>query len=320
MTYMLLIVGFALLIKGADFFVEGASKIARALHVSPLLIGLTIVAFGTSSPEGTVSIVAALEESAGVSIGNVIGSNIFNITLVVGLTAILNPLSVKRETIRKQIPFTLLASIAFLILISDIRLQSLGENLLTRSDGLIFLLFFAIFLYYLFEVARTSKDEVNDQSEDSKTNSWVKNIALTIGGLAAIIFGGELVVSNATDIAISFGMSETMVGLTIVAVGTSLPELITSVTAAVKKESEIAVGNIVGSNIFNILLVLGSASVISPLAVDSQVFADSLLMILLTGLLLIFSRTSYRVGKTEGMILVAAYVLYMAYVIMRNLM
>jgi len=317
-TYVLLIIGFALLIKGADFFVEGASQIARKLHVSPLLIGLTIVAFGTSSPEATVSIVAALEESAGVSIGNVVGSNIFNITLVVGLTAFLNPLRVKRETIRKQIPFTLLAGIAFLVLISDVSLQSMAENLLTRSDGLIFLLFFAIFLYYLFEVARTSKDE-HSENTDSKTNSWGKNIALTIGGLAAIIFGGELVVNNTTDIAISFGMSETMVGLTIVAIGTSLPELITSVTAAIKKESEIAVGNIVGSNIFNILLVLGASSVISPLTVDNQVFTDAILMIVLTGVLLIFSRTNYRIGKTEGIILVAAYVLYMVYVIMRNM-
>ncbi|WP_010531359.1 calcium/sodium antiporter [Lentibacillus jeotgali] len=320
MTYVLLIIGFVLLIKGADYFVDGASQIARALHVSPLLIGLTIVAFGTSSPEATVSIVASLEESAGVSIGNVIGSNIFNITLVVGLTAILNPLTVKRETIRKQIPFTLVASVAFLVMISDMRLQSMSENLITRSDGIILLLFFAIFLYYLFGVARTSKEEkVSEESTGTKPNSWTKNIILTVGGLAAIIFGGELVVSNAKEIAMSFGMSETMVGLTIVAVGTSLPELITSVTAAVKKESEIAVGNIVGSNVFNILLVLGTSSIISPLSVDGQVFADALLMILLTGILLIFSRTSYQIGKTEGIVLVIAYAAYMIYVILRNM-
>ncbi|GGJ81680.1 K+-dependent Na+/Ca+ exchanger [Lentibacillus kapialis] len=321
MIYILLIGGFLLLIKGADYFVDGASSIARALHISPLLIGLTIVAFGTSSPEGTVSIVASLEESAGVSIGNVIGSNIFNITLVVGLTAVLNPLIVKRETIRKQIPFTLVASVAFLVLISDVGLQSMSENLITRSDGIILLLFFAIFLYYLFEVARTSKEEeLSEQSTDDKANSWGKNIILTVGGLAAIIFGGELVVSNAKEIAMSFGMSETMVGLTIVAVGTSLPELITSVTAAVKKESEIAVGNIVGSNIFNILLVLGTSSVISPLQVDDQVFTDALLMISLTAVLLLFSRTSYQIGKTEGIVLTIAYVSYMTFVILRNVM
>ncbi|RYG72364.1 calcium/sodium antiporter [Lentibacillus lipolyticus] len=318
MTYILLLLGFALLIKGADFFVEGASHIARALHVSPLLIGLTIVALGTSSPEATVSIVAALQESSGVSVGNVIGSNIFNITLVVGLTAFLNPLKVESETVKKQIPFTLLASTALIIVISDRSLEHLSENLITRSDGLILLLFFAIFLYYLFEVAKNSREKVKQESSESKPVSWSKNIIQTIGGLAAIIVGGRLVVNNAVDIAVSFGMSETLVGLTIVAVGTSLPELITSVTAATKKEGEIAVGNIVGSNIFNILLVLGSASAISPLIVDSQVFVDVLLMIALTCVLLIFSRTNYTIGKWEGMTLVAAYGLYMVYIIMRN--
>ncbi|WP_226037578.1 calcium/sodium antiporter [Aquibacillus saliphilus] len=318
MTYILLIVGFLLLIKGADFFVEGASNIARSLQVSPLLIGLTIVAFGTSSPEATVSIVSALEDNAGVAIGNVIGSNIFNITLVVGITAMLNPLKVESETIRKEIPFTLLASTALLILISDVSLQSLSNNAITRSDGLIFLLFFAIFLYYIFEVARKSRDKVKTEDAEPVTTSSGKNILLTISGLAAIIFGGDIVVRNATEIAFSFGMSETLVGLTIVAIGTSLPELITSITAAVKKQSEIALGNIVGSNIFNILFVLGSASVISPLAVDSNLFIDVLLMIILTGILLIFSRTNFKIGKFEGIILASAYILYMVYIILRN--
>lgn len=318
MTYLLLLVGFALLIKGADYFVDGASKIAQALHVSPMLIGLTIVAFGTSSPEATVSIVAALEENAGVAIGNVVGSNIFNITFVVGLTAILNPLTVESETIRKEIPFTLLASTALLILISDMSLQALSENLITRTDGFIFLLFFAIFLYYIFEVARNSRDKLKQENVTSEKPSWGRNILFTIAGLAAIIFGGDLVVNNATKIAFSFGMSETLVGLTIVAVGTSLPELITSVTAAIKKQSEIALGNIVGSNIFNILFVLGAASVISPLAVDSKIFFDVILMIVLTVILLIFSRSHYKIGKFEGIFLTVAYISYMVFIIMRN--
>ncbi|MFE8702841.1 calcium/sodium antiporter [Cytobacillus sp. FJAT-54145] len=319
MTYILLLVGFALLIKGADYFVEGASKIAQSLNVSPLLIGLTIVAFGTSSPEATVSIVAALEQNAGVAIGNVVGSNIFNITFVVGVTALLNPLTVESETIRKEIPFTLLASIALIVLISDISLQSFQNNFITRSDGLIFLLFFAIFLYYIFEVARNSRDQMKESPKAQKEKTFSgKSVLFTILGLAAIIFGGDLVVDNASKIAISFGMSETLVGLTIVAVGTSLPELITSVTAALKKESEIALGNIVGSNIFNILFVLGAASVISPLAVDSKIFIDVLLMILLTGVLLIFSRTHFKIGKYEGIFLASAYILYMVYIIIRN--
>jgi len=317
-TYLLLLIGFALLIKGADFFVEGASKIAQALHVSPLLIGLTIVAFGTSSPEATVSIVAALEENAGVAIGNVVGSNIFNITFVVGLTALLSPLKVESETIRKEIPFTLLASTALLILISDISLQSLSANFITRGDGYIFLLFFAIFLYYIFEVARHSRDRMKEENTTVEKPPWGKNIFFTIGGLAAIILGGDLTVNSATEIAYSFGMSETLVGLTIVAVGTSLPELITSITAAIKKQSEIALGNIVGSNIFNILFVLGAASVISPLAVDPKIVVDVVLMIILTVVLLIFSRSNSRIGKIEGVILAVAYIIYMIYIILRN--
>ncbi|WP_121664359.1 calcium/sodium antiporter [Metabacillus litoralis] len=320
MSYLLLILGIALLIKGADFFVEGASSIARALHVSPLLIGLTIVAFGTSSPEATVSIIAALEENAGVAIGNVVGSNILNITFVVGITALINPLKVENETIRKEIPFTLLASVALLILVSDVTLQSLEANFITRSDGFIFLLFFAVFLYYIFEVARNSREKLKEEASLSKTNapSWGKNSLFTIGGLVAIIIGGDLVVDHATVIAYSFGMSETLVGLTIVAIGTSLPELITSITAAVKKEGDIALGNIVGSNIFNILFVLGAASVISPLAVDSKIFVDLILMIVLTLILLVFSRTSFRVGRREGTFLVVAYICYMIYIIVRN--
>ncbi|WP_339149450.1 MULTISPECIES: calcium/sodium antiporter [unclassified Sutcliffiella] len=317
MSYLLLVVGFALLIKGADWFVDGASKIAKILRISPLLIGLTIVAFGTSSPEATVSILAALDGSAEVSLGNVIGSNIFNITLVVGLTALLNPLKVESETIRKEIPFTLLGSTVLLVLISDVALQGFSENLITRSDGLIFLLIFSIFMYYIFEVARNSRDKMEVQEESEKA-TWGKNSFRTVIGLAAIIFGGELVVRNSTEIAVSLGMSETLVGLTIVAIGTSLPELVTSIMAAIKKQSEIALGNIVGSNIFNIFFVLGTSSLITPLPVNGKVFVDIGLMLILTVILLVFSRTNYRIGKIEGSFLAVAYVLYLVFIIIRN--
>ncbi|MFC3040538.1 calcium/sodium antiporter [Virgibacillus xinjiangensis] len=318
MAFILLIVGLALLIKGADYFVKGASSIASNLNVSPLLIGLTIVAFGTSAPEATVSLVAALEDSAGMAIGNVVGSNIFNITFVAGLTALIYPLKVESETIRKEIPFTLLASVALLVLVSDVFLQEWSANFISRSDGFILLLFFAIFLYYLFEVARRSRERGRSSSHHVAKEAWVKNIILTLGGLAAIVFGGDLVVNGATEIALSCGMSDTLVGLTIVAVGTSLPELVTSIMAAIKREGDIALGNIVGSCIFNILFVLGTSSAISPLAVDHRIFTDVLLMILLTVILLVFSRSNYKIGKMEGIILAAAYVLYMVYVILRN--
>ena len=317
MTYILLLVGFGLLIKGADLFVDGSSNIARLLRVPPILIGLTIVAFGTSSPEATVSIIASLNDSADISLGNIIGSNIFNFTLVVGITAIMHPLKVERETIKKEIPFTLLASVVLLVLVSDKVLQGLGPNQLNRSDGIIFLLFLSIFLYYVFEVALKNREEITEEKK-SRHIKWGESILWSLIGLAAIIFGGDMVVKNGTTIALSLGMSETLVGLTIIAIGTSLPELVTSVTAALKKESEIALGNIIGSNIFNILFVLGAASVISPMPVDDRVFVDMIAMVVLTVLLLIFSRTNYKVGKTEGIILVGVYAAYLVYIILRN--
>lgn len=318
MSYLLLIIGLALLIKGADFFVDGASSIANLLKVPPLLIGLTIVAFGTSSPEAAVSIAAALEGTAGVAVGNVVGSNIINITFIIGITAFIAPLKVESTTLRKEIPFTLLASVALLVLMSDAALQLLTENTITRSDGLILLLFFAIFMYYIFEMARNSKQNGTEENVHAKNLSWGKNVIFTVAGLAGIVFGGTLVVNSSTDIAISLGMSETLVGLTIVAVGTSLPELITSITAALKKQSEIALGNIVGSNIFNILFVLGAASVISPLPIDGKLFFDVILMILLTIVLFFFSLSHYKIGKKEGLFLAITYIGYMIYIISRN--
>lgn len=317
MAYILLIVGFVLLIKGAGYFVDGSSNIARLLQVPPILIGLTIVAFGTSSPEATVSIIAALEGNADVAVGNVVGSNIFNITLVIGLAAFLYPLKVESETIRKEIPFTLLASVALLILMSDMALQGFSSNMITRSDGFIFLLFLSIFMYYVIEIGLKSRKNATNEPV-SENISWGKNIGITIIGLAAIIFGGDLVVKNGTEIAYSLGMSETLVGLTIIAIGTSLPELVTSISAALKKESEIALGNIVGSNIFNILFVLGASATISPLAVNEKVFIDVVFMIVLTIVLLIFSRTGFKIGKREGLVLAGAYIIYLVYIILRN--
>ena len=317
MAYILLLVGFVLLIKGADYFVQGASGIARLLRVPPILIGLTIVAFGTSSPEATVSIIAALEGSAGVAVGNVVGSNIFNITLVVGVAAFLYPLKVQSDSIKKEIPFTLLASVALLIVMSDAALQGFGANMITRADGLLFLLFLSIFMYYVIENGLKSRKDAVDSPAPADFR-WGKKIFITLIGLAAIIVGGDFVVDNGTKIAYSLGMSETLVGLTIIAVGTSLPELVTSITAALKKESEIAIGNIIGSNIFNILFVLGVSSVISPLTVSGEVVTDVVFMIILTMVLLIFARTGYKIGKLEGVVLAIAYVVYLVYIIMRN--
>ncbi|MEW9121409.1 MAG: calcium/sodium antiporter [Thermotaleaceae bacterium] len=316
MEYFILIAGFALLIKGADYFVEGASGIAKLLRIPPILIGLTIVAFGTSSPEAAVSIRSALNGNNGIALGNVVGSNIFNVSLIIGITAMINPLKVERETVRKEIPFTLLSSILLLILISDVILQEGSINLITRGDGLVLACFFLIFMFYLLEVALHSREKAEEEGMGAATMG--KNSLFTLGGLGSIILGGELVIRSSVSIATALGMSETLVGLTIVAIGTSLPELITSVTAALKKKSEIAVGNIVGSNIFNILFVLGTSSALYPIAVDSKIFFDIKVMIIYTVILLIFSRTHHRISREEGFILLASYLSYMGYIIMRK--
>ncbi|WP_280770283.1 calcium/sodium antiporter [Salipaludibacillus daqingensis] len=322
MVYILLLIGFILLIKGADLFVTGASEIARLLRVSPVLVGLTIVAFGTGAPEATVSIIAALEGNPGVTIGNVVGSNIINIAGVIGLTAVISPLLVENQTVRKEIPFTILGSIAFMALIADIGMDAESTNLLSRGDGIVLLLFFAIFMYYVFELAMNHRQEDIVSSEEKKANNevnaWKKNSIVTLLGLAAIILGGYWVVESSTSIAIRFGMSETLVGLTVVSLGSSLPEFVTSITAALKKHSDIALGNIVGSCIFNILFVLGVASIITPLQIESKILLDVSFMILLTISLLFFSRTNWKIDKREGSILVISYLIYLAYIIYRN--
>ncbi|GIQ68139.1 sodium:calcium antiporter [Xylanibacillus composti] len=318
MEYVWLLAGFALLIFGANYFVEGSAKIAAMLRVPPLLIGLTIVAFGTSSPEATVSIIASINGSAGVSLGNVIGSNVFNTTLVIGVTAIILAIQVQGETIRKEIPFTLLSTTILLVLISDIVLQQDEQNMLTRADGLILLLVFTVFMYYIFEAAKNSREEGFVQHQPAAGESWAKHILFSLGGLGGIILGGHLVVQNSTDIALAWGMSETLIGLTIVAIGTSLPELVTSVAAALKKQNEIAVGNIVGSNIMNILFVLGVSAVINPMAVESTIGIDVLFLIVLTALLLVVSRTQYKIGRIEGALLVVLYIGNMVYLVIRG--
>ncbi|PYZ99145.1 sodium:proton exchanger [Alteribacter lacisalsi] len=319
MNYVILIAGFALLIKGAGWFVDGASNMAKLMRISPLLIGLTIVAFGTSSPEATVSIIAAVKGNADVAIGNVVGSNVVNITLVIGMTAVIAPLMVQNDTIRKEIPFALLAAAALLVLTSDTLLQNADTSIITRSEGLTLLLFFSVFMYYILEAARHSRDQSYGlPAASSASPRWGKQILITSAGLAAIIAGGEMVVRSSTEIALSLGMSETLTGLTIVAVGTSLPEFATSISAALKKQSEIAIGNIVGSNIFNIFFVLGVSAVIMPLQVDPRIFVDVIFMIGLTVLLLFFSRTHYAVGRYEGLLLAVAYMVYLIYIILRN--
>ena len=265
-----------------------------------------------------MAILAALDGSPGVVLGNVIGSNIVNITVVVGLTAMIAPLTVQSETVRKEIPFAMLAAVVLMILMADVALQGAGANIINRGDGIIILLFFSVFLYYVFEMARKNRANATEKVDADAGESWLKNILFTVGGLIAIIFGGDMVVNSATEIALTLGMSEALVGLTIVAIGTSLPEIMTSVTAALKGKGDMAIGNVVGSNIFNIFFVTGTASTVAPIAAESKLFFDGWVMVGLTVLLLVFSRTHFKIGRKEGAVLVIAYIVYLVYIIMRN--
>lgn len=331
MVYVFLLFGFLLLVKGADYFVDGSSSIARSLRIPSLLIGLTIVAFGTSAPEAAVSVTASIEGQNGIALGNIIGSNIFNLLCVVGMSAFIKPLSVKKSILLKEFPFLILSSVSLLILCNDFVFQNSQNSILSLSDGLVFLMFFGIFIYYLVEVSINSRNKnrnlitntnielSNDDSTYTESNiSLSKSIVLSIIGILGIIIGGKLVVDCSSNIALSFGVSQKMVGLTIVSIGTSLPEFITSVVAASKGESDIALGNVIGSNIFNILFILGVSSLITPVSVDPSLFIDILIMIVVTVIAYIFAIRKKDISKFEGIVLIGSYILYMIYVVLKN--
>jgi len=320
-SYLLLIVGFVLLVKGADLFVEGSSKLAKILRIPPIIIGLTIVAFGTSTPEAAVSISASINGSEGISLGNVIGSNLVNISLILGLTTVITPMFVQKKTIVKEIPLALLGSVALLVMLLDTSLTSETVNSLSRTDGIILLLFFGVFVYYIVEVAIKNKNnqKIYFIEKDDKKPSVLPSLLKLFIGLGGLVLGGWLVVKYGQEIALSLGMSETLVGLTIVAIGTSLPELVTSVTAALKKESEIALGNIIGSNIFNIMFVLGISSTINPITINSNIVIDIALMIMVTFVVMIFATTHKRkINRIEGSVLLAIYLAYLTFILIRN--
>ena len=312
MSFLILIIGFFLLIKGADIFVEGAASIARRFNVPAMVIGLTIVAMGTSAPEAAVSITSSLAGQNDMSVANVVGSNFFNILMVLGVSSIIATLPVQQSTIKKDAPFLLLVSGLLLLFGLDLKIG--------RTEGLILL---AVFAYFLIDTVRTAKKGSSEESattmdvEINENDSIIKTILLSILGIVGIVIGGDMVVNSATDIATSFGMSANLVGLTIVAVGTSLPEFVTSIVAIKKGETEIAIGNVIGSNIFNILLVLGLATAISPITISFLALTDIIFMVAITVLLFLFMKKNSSLVKSQGIILVAIYIAYMAYTIMR---
>ncbi|MCI6691796.1 MAG: calcium/sodium antiporter [Clostridium sp.] len=317
MNYILLIIGFILLIKGADIFVDGASNIAKKFGIPSIVVGLTIVSLGTSAPELAVSLISSLEGSNGITIGNVLGSNIFNTLMVLGLTSIIMPILIKKSIVIKDYVVNILITISLLILTFGRTLFN-KEPGLSRLSGIILLMGCIAYTIYLIKSAK-------DESEDSEKHEEIKifNSCIRILiGIIGIILGGNLVVNSASNIAYSFGLSEKLVGLTIVAIGTSLPELVTSMIAATKGENDIAIGNVLGSNIFNILLILGVSSSISPIVISSALFIDIIFLIGVSILLGIFmfkgKKEKLYLGRIEGAILVLIYISYMVYIIFRN--
>jgi len=316
LSYFLFIIGFFLLVKGADWLVDGASSLAKKTGISTIVIGLTIVSFGTSMPEFVVNILASVKGTADIALGNILGSNIFNILFILGLSMIVRPLIVKNNTIWKEIPLAILAVVVLWILASDVFLDNAFTAILSRADGMVMILFFLIFLYYIMSIRHKDVD-IGDKT---KTFSYPASNMMILAGIGCLVLGGKWIVDGAVLIAESLGVSEALIGLTIVAIGTSLPELATSVVAAVKKNSDIAVGNIVGSNIFNIFWVLGVTSLIRPLPVSSAINADILVVLLATLLLFVFTLTGEKAKLTrrQGIIFVTLYVIYVIYLIIRG--
>lgn len=305
-----LAVGFVLLIKGADMFVDGSSSVARLLKVPSVIIGLTIVSIGTSAPEAAVSITASIVGSNEIAVSNIVGSNIFNLLIVIGVCAIIKSFTSNKDIVKRDMPINIIVSVILLLMLLD------GN--LSRIDGIILLILMILYIFILVKNALKNRE----QGKDIKTMSPLKSIVFIAIGLAAIVWGGDLVVDNAKIIAAKLNMSETLIGLTIVAIGTSLPELVTSIVAANKGESGLALGNAVGSCIFNIILILGVSSVLSPISLGAvpafESVIDTIVLIGVTVLTFIFSRTKHATVRWEGIIYVVIYVIYLAYTIMRT--
>lgn len=311
---ILLIVGFIILIKGADFFVDGASSVASNFKVSKMLIGLTIVAFGTSAPEFAVSVKSLLSGSGDIVLGNVIGSNILNILLILGSSAMFHSLNVKNNTVKKELPITMLITTLFAVLLSDHIFDNNVVNCFTRGDGIVLLLFFSVFLYYLISMSRKKIDVDQDEKP---AMSLSRSFIWTIGGIAAIVLGSNAVVDSATYLAKAMGVSKRLISLTIIALGTSLPELVTSITATRKGEYDIAIGNVVGSNVFNIGIVIGlPVAILGGIEKIAFSYIDLIVMIASAILLFIFSVKDNKISKKEGLVFLLIFVVYYTYVIL----
>lgn len=313
LSIILLIVGFVLLIKGADVFVDGASSTAENFRISKMLIGLTIVAFGTSAPEFAVSVSALASGSTDMVLGNVIGSCILNILLILGLAAVVRPIRITDNTVRMEIPLCILISALLVVLFLDTFLGGGEVNQITRADAIVTLLFFAVFLYYLFILAKQKKEK---KEEIKPKFTLGKSVILVLIGLVGIVLGSQLVVDSASNIAETIGMSERLIALTVVAFGTSLPELVTSIVAAKKGEHELVVGNIIGSNIFNICVVLGvPVAIFGTITSVGFQYLDLVMLIASVVVLFVFSASGRRISRAEGAVMLAIFVAYYSFIL-----
>ncbi|PIR69263.1 MAG: sodium:proton exchanger [Candidatus Niyogibacteria bacterium CG10_big_fil_rev_8_21_14_0_10_46_36] len=320
MVYILFCIGLFLLVKGADWLVDGASALGKRSGIPPLVIGLTIVAFGTSMPELIVNIFAALGGNTEVAFGNIIGSNISNTLLILGIAAVIAPITIKYSTVWREIPLSFMAVLALFVLANDFLIDGIYPPQLTRGDGLILLLFFAIFLYYIFETVRSGRTRFSEKDIDIKQRSYGGMLLFMAGGVVGLYVGGNWTVDGAVFIAQQFGLSQFLISATIIALGTSLPELVTSVAAARKQEMDLAVGNIVGSNIFNIFWILGFTSLFAPITVPSFINAD--LVFLVAATLIFFSfmfvGKKHALTRKNGALFLVLYVLYIGFLIFRG--
>lgn len=319
LTYVLFLAGFVVLIKGADVLVTASSSIAKRYSISDMVVGLTIVSVGTSLPELVVNIFSSLQGESELAIGNVFGSNVANLLLILGITAIICPLPIKRTTILTEIPFSLIATLLVGFLANAALIDNRTELYISRSDGFILLFFFVLFMAYIYNVAKTNKDETPEE-EEIPSMPITKAVIYILLGIAGLFLGGKWVVDGAVEIARSFGLSESFIGLTIVAVGTSLPELVTSATAAYRRSIDIAVGNVVGSNIFNLLWILGISAVINPLPFDVVSNSDIAMMILASTLLVISMAIGRKntIDRWNGILFLLVYAGYIYFLIQRG--
>ncbi|MBN1797905.1 MAG: calcium/sodium antiporter [Spirochaetales bacterium] len=316
-TLILFLTGFAVLIKGADFLVEGSSSLAKKFKISKLVMGLTVVAMGTSLPELFVNIFASINNAPELAIANVLGSNIANILLILGISSIIYPLTVTKGTVYKEIPFSLLAVLVLGILVNEAFLDGAGKAVLTRSDSIILICFFIIFLYYTFSIAKADDSLISEIS--IKEYGTLKSVLYIVIGIGGLGLGGKLIVDQAIWFAEKFNISQNIIGLTVVSLGTSLPELATSAVAAYRKNTDIAVGNVVGSNIFNVFFILGISGLISPIPFLQENNMDIFVLVTATLILFISMFTGKRsaVDRWEGVIFVIGYVLYICYLMVR---